>query len=93
LRWNRQPLAPPDTLYSLWYYPHINRFTNADGDILHDLSKLFDVWQLDEWKRTCDYGILKDRNGDWCELYYPSEFEDWDFCDHGKPFYEFSNWN
>ena len=86
-------MAPPDTLYSLWYYPFINRFSDDAGNILHDLSDKFDVWQLDEWKRTYTYGILLDRNGDWCELYYPSEFEDWDFVEHGKPMYAFSNWS
>lgn len=78
-------MCPPDTLYSLWYYPNINRFANDDGIILNDLSDKFAVWQLDEWKRTRDYGILLDRNGDWCEIFYPSEFEDWDFIVHGTP--------
>jgi len=62
-------------VYSLWYYPDINRFTDEDGYILHDLSRYFDGWELDAWKRTQDYGLLKDRNGDLWELYYPSEEE------------------
>ena len=91
MKWNRQPMGPPDTLYSLWYYPGINRFSDDDGNILHDLSDKFDVWQLDEWKRTHDYAILKDKQGNWCELFYPSEFEDWDFITHGHPEFAFSN--
>lgn len=75
MKWNLEFMGPPDSLYSLWYYPQFNRFANEDGTILHDLSDLFDVWQLDEWKRTCDYGILLDRTGNWCELYYPDEDE------------------
>jgi hypothetical protein len=78
-------MAPPDSLYSLWYHPDINRFSNEDNNIVANLSDRFDVWQLDEWKRTRDYGILRDRNGDWCELYYPNEFENWGFTPHIKP--------
>lgn len=70
LDWDREPMAPPDTAYSLWYYPEINRFTDENGYILHNLSNLFAVWQLEEWKKTQEYDILKDRNGEWCELYY-----------------------
>ena len=89
MRWSKQPMGPPDTLYSLWYYPNINRFANDDGVILHELSDKFDVWELDEWKRTGDYGILMDRNGDWCELFYPSEWEDWNFITHCDPEFAF----
>lgn len=71
--------GPPDSAYALWYYPEINRFTDSDGNILHDLHELFDVWQLEEWKRTKDYGILVDHNGNVCELYYPSLEEEMEF--------------
>lgn len=74
--------GPPESVYSLWFYPSINRFTDDDGNVLHDLSELFDVWQLDEWKKTQDYGLLVDRNGNLCELYYPSEVEEEDFLAH-----------
>lgn len=76
--WDGRGMSPPESAYSLWYYPSINRFTDDDGQILHDLSDLFDVWQLEEWKRAQDYDILLDRKGDWCELYYPSEVEEWE---------------
>lgn len=75
---DERSFAPPESAHCLWYYPSINRFTDDDGNVLHDLHDLFDVWQLEEWKRTQDYGILRDRNGGWCELYYPSEFEEWE---------------
>lgn len=75
--WNQPRLWPPDTAYSLWYYPDINRFADEDGWIIHNLSDRFDVWELDEWKRTREYGILQDRNGDLCELFYPDDDEGW----------------
>jgi hypothetical protein len=77
-------MAPPESAYALWYYPGINRFSDEEGKILHDLSDLFSVWQLDEWKRTQEYDVLLDRKGDWCELYYASECEELDFLNHTK---------
>ena len=71
----------PGSAYLLLYCPSINRFIDEDGNIFHDLSDLFDVWQLDEWKKTRDYGMILDRNGNWCELYYPSNFEERDFLE------------
>ena len=79
--WDGRGMSPPESAYSLWYYPSINRFTDDDGQILHDLADLFDVWELDEWKRTQDYGILLDRKGDWCELYYVDSFEEREFLE------------
>ena len=79
--WDGRGMSPPESAYSLWYYPSINRFTDDDGQILHDLSDLFDVWQLEEWKRAQDYGILLDRKGDWCELYYVDSFEEREFLE------------
>lgn len=73
--WNPEPMYPPDSLYSLWYCPEINRFVDEDGYVLHDLSDRFDVWELDEWKKTRDYGILQDRRGNLCELFYPDDEE------------------
>ena len=67
---------PPDSAYGLWYYPSINRFADEDGNILHDLHEFFDVWQLDEWKKTKDYGLMVDRKGNLCELYYLDAFDE-----------------
>lgn len=73
--------SPPESAYMLYYYPSINRFVDDEDNILHDLTDLFDVWELDEWKRTQDYGILLDRKGDWCELYYADSFEEREFLE------------
>jgi len=81
VNWDKRPMSPPESAYMLYYYPSINRFVDEDGNILHDLADFFDVWELEEWKRTQDYGILLDRKGDWCELYYPSNFEERDFLE------------
>ena len=77
--WDKRPMSPPESCYLLLYCPSINRFIDEDGNVLHDLVDLFDVWELEEWKRTQDYGVLLDRKGDWCELYYPSNFEEREF--------------
>lgn len=77
MNWDPKPILSKD-IYTLWYYPSINRFTDDNNNILHDLSDLFDVWQLEEWKQTKDYGLLLDHKGNWCELYYPSVFEEWE---------------
>ena len=62
--------SPPESAQGLWYDPSINRFIDEDGYILHDLHQYFDLWQLDEWKKTREYGMLVDRNGDIWELFY-----------------------
>lgn len=82
MRRRQRVSSPPESAESLWYYPLINRFTDDSGYILHDLSQYFDVWQLEEWKQTQDYGLLMDRNGDWWELYYPDTDEEEDFLHH-----------
>ena len=62
--------CPPDGEYGLWYHEDINRFKNEDGEILHDLADLFDVWELEEWKKTKEFGIMISKNGFICEFYY-----------------------
>lgn len=79
-----QPIAgtmsPPESAYGLWFYPEINRFVDEDGTVLQDLHDLFDVWELEEWKKTQNYDVRRDRKGDWCELYYlSSAIEELDF--------------
>lgn len=80
--------SPPDCLYGLWYYPGINRFADEDDNILHDFSHLFDTWVLDEWKRTRDYGMMFDKNGDLCELYYQTPVDERDFIGRIRRFRE-----
>lgn len=72
---------PPDSAYGLWYYAKINRFVDENNNILHDFHELFDIWQLEKWKKTKKYGILTDRNGDLCELYYLDSYYGPE-CDH-----------
>lgn len=67
---------PPENVKVLFYHRDINRFTDEDGYILHDLSKYFDTWVLDQWKKTQDYGLLIDKNGDLWEIYYPEELDE-----------------
>ena len=67
--------SPPESSRGLWYDPQINRFVDEDGYIHHDLHEFFDLWQLDEWKKTRDYGLIKDRNGELWELYYPIDYD------------------
>ena len=67
--------GPPESAMGLWYDPSINRFMDDNGFILHDLHEFFDLWQLDEWKKTRDYGLLEDRNGNLWELFYPIDYD------------------
>ena len=76
MSWCTEPTWPPDSLYSLWFYPSVNRFENEDGWIMHNLSDRFDVWQLEEWKKTKDYACLVDKQGNLCELFYMDEDDD-----------------
>lgn len=62
--------SPPESCYGLWYYPEINRFKDEDDTIVHDVTKLLNVWQLQGWKKTKQNGMLRDRKGNWIELYY-----------------------
>ena len=44
-------MSPPESCYGIWYHPEINKFIDEDGFIMHDFHDLFDVWQLDQWKK------------------------------------------
>jgi len=68
---------PPDSMYSLWYSPSINRFVDGDGYLLHDLHEILDVWVLDKWIQTKDYGLMIDKKGNLVELYYEEEAENY----------------
>ncbi len=79
-----EPTNPPESAYGLWYDARINRFIDEDGYILHDLSHLFPLWVLDEWKRLKSYRFLYDRDGNLWELFYcdPDKEEKDDYCEH-----------
>lgn len=85
--------SPPESSYGLWYYPGINRFADEDDNILHDLSHLFSTWELDEWKRTQEYGILIDKNGDLAEIYYQSLAAERDFLERIKGQRQLTKWS
>lgn len=70
IKWNPEPTYPPDSANSFWYDPDSNCFSDEDGTIIHNFSGKFDVWQLDEWKKTRDYGTMVDRHGELCEFFY-----------------------
>lgn len=65
----------------LYYSPSVNRFADEDWCIIHDLHKLFGVWQLDIWKKKKDHGVMTARNGQIWKLYYLSSDEDDDVYD------------
>jgi hypothetical protein len=71
--------GPPDSAKALWYHPSTNRFEDERGCILHDLQPYFDTWQLDKWKKTKDYVLAKDKNGDLWEIFY-NHYDP--YCDH-----------
>lgn len=66
----QESVSPPDSANALWYDPTVNRFEDESGQIIHDLQPYFDTWQLDKWKKTKDYALLVDKNGDLWELFY-----------------------
>ena len=70
--WDGREPSPPESAYMLCYHPAINHFVDEDGMLLHDLSDLFDLWELDEWKKHQSYDLMQDKKGDWAELYYLS---------------------
>ena len=80
--WDGRPMSPPESAYMLCYHPSINRFVDEDGEILHDLSDLFDLWELDEWKKHQTYDLMLDKKGDWVELYYLSPGDEADFIEY-----------
>ena len=67
---------------ALWYYPKIKRFTDADGNIFHNLLPYFRTWELEEWKKTRDYGLLADKFGNLWEFFYPDEEVEEELCSH-----------
>lgn len=65
----------------LYYSPTVNRFTDEDWCIIHDLHQLFDTWQLSQWKKTKDHGIVTAKTGETWKLYYLTEDEEDDTFD------------
>jgi len=66
---NDTPHPNEQYYYEIYYHENINKF-KINGKIVHDLSDLFDVWELEEWKKTKEFGIMISKNGFICEFYY-----------------------
>jgi hypothetical protein len=78
---NIDTFGPPDSANTLWYDPFINRFEDECGKIMDDLSPYFDTWQLDQWKKTKEYALMKDKNGDLWEIFY-NTMNEYRHCQH-----------
>lgn len=63
-------LGPPESCKGLWYDPQVNRFKDEANKIINDLAEHFPTWQLDMWKRSKEYALLLDRNGELWEIFY-----------------------
>lgn len=62
-----------DDTYSFSYLPSINRFVDRLGCIVHDLSRMFHTWELNEWKKTKDYGLIRGKDDQLYDFYYLDE--------------------
>lgn len=56
--------------YTFSYLPSINRFVDVQGCIIHDLSRIFHTWELDQWKKTKDYGLIRGKDDQLYDFYY-----------------------
>lgn len=59
--------------YTFSYLPSINRFVDVQGCIIHDLSRMFHTWELDQWKKTKDYGLIRGKDDQLYDFYYLDE--------------------
>lgn len=68
----------------LSYSQSLNRFVDEDSIIIHDISKLFDNWQIRDWMNTCAYGgyqLLTAKTGDDVRLVSLTKEEEDDLYD------------
>lgn len=72
--------------YFLMYSPSLNRFIDAEWYVVHDVSAIFDTWQLDQWKRKGQDAILTTKDGIDMKVYYLLKEEEEDMM-------EFLGWN
>ena len=78
-----------DDTYSFSYLPSINRFVDRLGCIVHDLSRMFYTWELDQWKKTQDYGLIRGKDDQLYDFYYLDEEAEEDILiliDHNESF-------
>jgi hypothetical protein len=62
--------VPPESARGLWYDNEINRFRDEAGEVIHNMLPYFFTWEIDEWKRTKKYSYIKDRKGEWWEIFW-----------------------
>lgn len=68
---------------ALYYSPSLNRFTDVEGCVIHDLHEIFEVWKLDAWKKSrANASILEDRHGDQWEVFRLTAHEENDMFKH-----------
>ena len=68
--------------YILFYVPSLNRFMTHDWVIIHDLYEIFNLWQIDKWKREERDAILTTRDGVDMMVYYLNYEEDDEVIDY-----------
>lgn len=73
----------PNTLF---YAPSLNRFIDDQWYVVHNLNKIFDVWQLDKWKKTKKETSMQAKNGVVFKLCYLTDEEEDDILN-------FIDWN
>lgn len=85
---NNSAIAPgnPYYPYVLLYSPSMNRFIDYEWYVVHDVSTIFDTWQLDQWKRNGHDAILTAKDGNDYMIYYLIDEEDVEILD-------FINWS
>lgn len=70
----------------LSYSPSLNRFVDEDSIVIHDISRLFDNWQIQDWlaSEKCQYGqdsLVTAKTGDDVRLVYLNAEEEDDLFD------------
>ena len=66
---------------SLFYLNSINRFADEEWYIVHDIRSLFDLWQLDTWKRNRRNDKMVSKDGVLWTLYYLDDDEEDDILE------------
>ena len=63
--------------YILFYIPSLNRFMDHNWKIVHDLSDVFDAWQIQRWKRNRRDDVVRTKNENIdMMIYYLNDEED-----------------
>jgi len=57
-------------LYSVWYFPGINRFIDENGCITNNVYQKLDPWAIELWKKTQSEHWLVDKNDDIIQMFY-----------------------